>query len=158
MKTAATLVLLLTVITSNAQSVRPLNHVRAQLKSLTSIEGSAVGYAGIPGRFFLLYPYCVTYGDEKTFSDFLKDESPIVAAMGALCILDKYPQRREEIMMRMTFDGRSVEVMPGGCVSTTMTLKALFEKIATDPEFIVPMRFQKKKPNQPVLPPRQPGG
>ena len=145
MKTAATLFLLLTVMTANAQSVPSLAHVRAELKSLTSIDGSAVGYAGIPGRFFLLYPYCVTYGDEKTLSDFLKDESPVVAAMGALCILDKYPQRREEIMMRMAFDSRSVEVMPGGCVGTTMTLKALFEKIEANPEFIVPMRFQKKK-------------
>src|SRR6267154_2406007 len=141
MKTFVTLFLVFTVITASAQSVPSLINVHAELKSLTSIEGSAVGYAGVPGRFFLLYPYCVTYGDEETLSVFLNDKSPVVAAMGALCIWDKYPQRREEIMMRMKLDSRSVEVLPGGCTGATMTLQALFEKIEADPDYIVPLRF-----------------
>ena len=146
MKTAATLFLLLAVVAANAQSFPLLMHVRDELKSLRSIDGAAVGYAGIPGRFFLLYPYCLTYGDEETFSAFLKDESPVVAAIGALCLLDRFPQRGEEIMKRMKLDSRSVGVMPGGCLGMTMTLKTLFEKIEVDPDFIVPMKFQ-KKPN-----------
>lgn len=144
MKTAATLLLLLTLTTVTAPGAPSLTPIRAELKGLTMIDGPAVGYAGIPGRFFLLYPYCVTYGDEETLTDFMKDENPIVAAMGALCLLDKYPQRREEIMMRMKFDDRSVEVMPGGCLSTTMTLKAFFAKKEADLDFIVPRRFHRK--------------
>ena len=148
MKTVASLFLFLVFITSSAHSASSLVNVRAELKSLRSIDGSMVGIAGIPGRFFLLYPYCVTYGDEETLSDFLSDDNPIIAAMGALCILDRHPERREEVLKRMKLDDRSVEVWPGGCLFSTMSLKALFEKIETNPDFIVPMRFRRQKPNQ----------
>ena len=140
----AVILLLLAIMTVKAQCAPALAHIRAELKEMTLIDGSAVGYAGIPGRFYLLYPYCVTYGDEETLADFMKDENPVVAAMGALCIWDKYPQRREEIMLRMKFDSRSITVMPGGCVGMTMTLKAIFEKKETEIDFIVPLRFQRK--------------
>lgn len=155
MKTLPTLLLSLGLLSAVAQGAPTLAPIRAEPGSLDAIEGSAVGYAGIPGRFFLLYPYCVTYGDEETFSAFLKDGSPVVAAMGALCILDRFPQRRDEILLRMSFDQRQVLVMPGGCVGSTMTMQTLFEKIAAEPAFIVPARFRRpangsREPGAPI--------
>jgi hypothetical protein len=148
MKTTTTLLVLLALVAPALQGFASLEPIRAELKSLKSIDGWAVGYAGMPGRFYLLCPYCVTYGDEETLSSFLKDENPIVAAMGALCIMDRYPRRTKEIMQLMKSDHRSVEVLPGGCGGLITNMQALFEKIEGNPDYIVPMRFR----GQPVHP------
>ncbi|MEO5960818.1 MAG: hypothetical protein ABIZ49_09385 [Opitutaceae bacterium] len=149
MKILPLLLVFLVAGLARAQSGPALGHIREELKSLRSIEGVAVGFAGIPGRFYLLYPYCVTYGEEVTLLDFLKDENAIVAVMGALCLIDKFPEKREEVMQRMKRDERSVAVFAGGCMGESMAVKALFEKIAADADFVVPMRFRKNPPPRP---------
>lgn len=146
MRLISAIVLILALAARSAAGAPALSHIREEIENLSSVDGAAVGYAGIPGRFYLLYPYCVTYGDEKTLLDFSQDKNAIVAVMGALCLIDKFPQRREEVMGRMKQDDRSVLVFPGGCVGTTMTVKALFEKIQGNPDFIVPMRFHRNRP------------
>ena len=144
MKVFSLILLLCCAVVLPALGDPALNNLRSELKSLPSIEGAAVGYGGVPGRFYLLYSYCVIYGDEKIFSAFLSDDSPIVAAMGGICMLDKYPTRKEEVMMRMKSDQREVLVFPFGCLGTKMTLAALFDKAQADPNFIVAMKFRKK--------------
>ena len=109
------------------------------------IDGAKVGYSGaVPGRFYLLYPYCVMFGDEETFSDFLQDESPIVVAMGAMCMLDRYPEKRDEVLARMKSDGRKVAVLAYGDYGSTMTLKELFDKLQTTPDLIAPLQWAGK--------------
>src|SRR5690242_18007487 len=110
MKPLCSLVLLCLGFAVDARCAPKLANIRAELKSLSNIGGAGTGFHGVfPGRFYLLYPYCVIYGDEKTFTDFLNDENPIVATMGALCLLDMYPKRREEVLAKMKADTRSVD-------------------------------------------------
>lgn len=114
-----------------------VRHVVQQIRAMNEIGGEAIGYAGIPGDFYLLYRYCLSAATDKDMQDMITDESPAVRIMGAKCILNS-PYRKIDLKLvdRLLGDQQKIVVGPGGCSFFEMKVSDVVAELKKDAHFL----------------------
>ena len=114
------------------------------------VGGAAIGYAGVPHEFYLLFPYIDRLASQEDLQAMLRDKSAVVRIMAAKCILGKKERvgdlkKSVEILNK---DITKVYVMPFGCVASLQTVSEVVEELQKDPGFL----GDPKDPNEPIEP------
>lgn len=114
------------------------------------VGGPAIGYAGIPHEFYLLFPYVDRLASQEDLQAMLRDKSAVVRIMAAKCILGKKEQvgdlkKSVEVLNK---DVTKVYVMPFGCVASLQTVSEVVGELQKDPDFL----GDPKEPLEPIKP------
>jgi len=121
-----------------------LVHVLAQLRDckmafdveLPMVGGPAVGYAGTPHEFYLLFPYVRRIASDGDLVAMLRDASPVVRIMAAKCIVQQKDSPLMPELDALTKDADKVYVAPFGCVITKQTVSEVVRELKKDPDFL----------------------
>jgi hypothetical protein len=101
------------------------------------VGGRAIGYAGTPHEFYLLFPYVSHIATEQDLAAMLQDKSPVVRIMGAKCVLKRrwfqFPKPSVEELLK---DGVQVFVAPSGCMISKRTVGAVIAELKRNPDFL----------------------
>lgn len=134
------------IIASNAAAAyeKKLIYVLEQLRQCKFddetplVGGPAIGYAGHPHEFYLLFPYVDRVASHEDLVAMLRDKSPVVRVMAAKCILGKKYRvgdlkKSVDILEK---DTTRVYVMPFGCTATVKTVSEIITELKRDPDFL----------------------
>lgn len=146
------LTVLLAASTAAAGYDRKLIHVLEQLRQCKFDEdtplvgGPAIGAAGEPHEFYLLFPYVDRLASDEDLTAMLRDKSPVVRIMAAKCILGKKYQVDDlkESVDILKEDSTKVYVMPFGCVASIQTVSEVVTELKKNPDFLGDL---KEEPN-----------
>jgi hypothetical protein len=133
-KLVSILSLIFAVTTLNAES--SVAHLLVQLRTLTAIEGPAVYYAGIPGRFSLLVPYFQNWASDEEVTAMLTDKSPVVRIMGYQCALLRKQLDLEQQMRSLEKDSAEIDYFPFGCVGGKATVGVIVCDLKKNPRLL----------------------
>ena len=136
-KLAVIFVLICAVSTVSAESA--VTHLVAQLRTLTAIEGPAVYFAGIPGRFSLLVPYFKSWATDTEIVAMLTDESPIVRVMGYQCALYRKDLKVAPQMLALEKDPAIVDYFPFGCSGRKVQVGVIVTELKNNPSLLTEM-------------------
>lgn len=119
-------------------------HVLAQLREeentgdkIPFIGGCAVGYAGVPGSFFLLHPYIRNRASIEDLRMMLKDKSPTIRLMAAKVLLHapQYETSAKEADVLLK-DSTQVMLAEFGCMVETVTVGEVVRQMKADKKFL----------------------
>jgi|CXWL01.1.fsa_nt_gi hypothetical protein len=118
-------------------------HVLEQLRSNASndllplIDGCAVGYAGTPGTFYLLYPYIEHRVAKEDLLKMLFDESPAVRIMAAKVLLHSKLHAADTALADSLLNNPTkVMLAAGGCVYEPTTVGEVVKRLKKDKNFL----------------------
>ena len=102
------------------------------------VGGPAVGYAGRPHEFYLLFPYVSRLASHEDLVSMLADRSPVVRIMSAKCILSKQYQvgdlkKSVDVLAK---DKTQVYVIPSGCSPELRTVADVVADLKKDPNYL----------------------
>ena len=147
------LVALVVVSVAHAYEKR-MRHVVEQLRLLEEVGGSAVGYAGTPHDFYLLYRYAAYASSDQDIVDMMRDLNPVVRIMGVKCaVTAPFRKLDSSLIDALLGDDRQLLVGPYGCVFQKMSVGDVVAALKKDPNYLGDGVF--KKPNH--LPEATPG-
>ena len=147
MKKVTSILIALMLVSAAHGFDKRMRFVVEQLRLLDEIGGSAVGYAGTPHDFYLLYRYAAFASTDQDIDEMMRDSNPVVRIMGVKCAVTA-PFRsldRSQIDALLS-DTRDVVVGPGGCVFQHMKVADVILALKKDPDFLGDGAF--KRPNQ----------
>lgn len=146
MKKAFCVLFALTCTAFAAPYPKSIIHVLEQLRSnvsndldreLSLIDGCAVGYAGIPGAFYLLYPYVEHRAAKEDLLKMLFDESPAVRLMAAKVLLHSQLHAADAALVDpLLNDTMNVMLAAGGCVYEPTTVSEVVKRLKKDKNFL----------------------
>src|SRR6478736_9464268 len=145
-----TFVLIAFAVLSPAEAYeKRIRYVVEQLRSLEEIGGSAVGYAGIPHDFYLLYRYVAYASTDQDIMDMVRDTSPVVRIMGVKCAVTAPFRKLDPSLIDPALgDERELVVGPYGCVFQKMRVSDVIAALKKDPDYLGDGVFKSKRPNQ----------
>lgn len=153
------LFLFLSVSVHAAQYSRHIVFVLEQLREnedldrkLPFIGGSAVGYAGEPGTFFLLYPFFLHRASDEDVQAMLADKSPAVRLMAAKLVLhsDRFRSLTKQVEVLLK-DEAIVALAEWGCVIERVTVAEVVRRMKADVHFLDDKPEDKKPISAPPL-------
>jgi hypothetical protein len=111
------------------------------------VGGRAIGYAGRPHEFYLLFPYVNSLASHEDLVAMLQDRSPVVRIMAAKCILGKEYQVGDlkKSVDVLGNDKAQVYVMPFGCGAELRTVADVVSELKKNPDYL---GDPKEEPNQ----------
>ncbi|HEY0321856.1 MAG TPA: hypothetical protein VGC66_12920 [Pyrinomonadaceae bacterium] len=122
----------------HAQESEPPFMLRAafsRLKALDSVTSSSVGFAAMPGKFFLLSQDFMKYGSVPFFKELLKNEKPVVRVMGLVCLAQTLStEEYAEILEAHKADCEEVRYTRG-CIGGRATVGQIAQWLKDDPYF-----------------------
>ena len=128
-------------------------HVVEQLRDMQEVGSDAVGYAGAPHGFYLLYQYCWYASTDQDLIEMLRDPSSVVRLMGVKCIVTSpYRKIDRSLLEPLRGDTTKIIVGAGGCVFSQMTVGDVVCQMQRDPDFLGP-----REPRRNKLPEATPG-
>jgi len=104
--------------------------------------GSAIGHAGRPHEFYLLFPYVASLASHEDLIAMLRDQSPVVRIMAAKCILGKgyqFGDLKKEVDV-LENDSTAIYVALVGCCITKETVAQVLKELKKDPHFLGDLR------------------
>src|SRR5258706_1267855 len=110
----------------------PLFPLLAELRKLDQITGSAVGYGGAPGRFYLLSRNFLDKAKGPDFEQLAEDREPIVRAMGLLGLAQQSDERATRRIIAHLHDRARLAYFPGGCMGSTVPLGVFARELLAD--------------------------
>ncbi len=125
-----------------------LRHCRlAQNDSTPMVGGRAVGFAGAPHEFYLLFPYIRSLAHEDDLVAMLHDQSPVVRIMGAKCVLSgPWPPGSSRPNIDFLLEDRTLVFFADvGCMITKRTVGDIVSDLKKSPDLLGDL----KEPNQP---------
>ncbi|MBX3738325.1 MAG: hypothetical protein KF715_16640 [Candidatus Didemnitutus sp.] len=140
-------ILLLFVLSLAAQGSEYSRHIRFVVEQLRQIEdldrklpfigGAAVGYAGEPGTFFLLYPFFEHRASLEDIRAMLADKSPAVRLMGAKLVLhsDRFGDLTKQVDLLLK-DESIVILAEWGCVIERVSVAEVVRRMKADVNFL----------------------
>lgn len=109
-----------------------------QLDHLGAVSGSAVGFAARPGAFYTISLILSEPFEEDQFLEMTQNDSPVVRAMGLICLARHDRTRYEKTIQSFYSDRTEVPYMPMGCIIGRETLGKLARSILEDPDALDP--------------------
>ncbi len=104
---------------------------------LPLIDGCAVGEAGRPGAFFLLYPYRANRASEEDLVAMLEEASPTVRLMAAKVLLhSNRPDGEAKIADRLLNDPAKVLLAEYGCIIGHSTVGKIVKNMQQNKNFL----------------------
>lgn len=95
-----------------------------------SVAGAAVGFAGQPGRFYLLARELADAGrGAEDFAGLLKGESVALRAAGAYCLVQRCPEQAARLLAPLLESEVPLVLMCGGCVAERVTEGELIKRL-----------------------------
>jgi hypothetical protein len=102
------------------------------------VGGSAIGFAGRPHEFYLLFPYVDRLASEDDLKAMLRDKSAVVRLMAVKCILGKKYRVGDlkKAVDVLEKDTTKVFVAPAGCDVTQDTVAGVLKEFRKNPDFL----------------------
>ena len=155
MKTVLLIVSFLSAATIGSSYDKRMAHVVEQLRDLQEIGGAAVGYAGTPHDFYLLYRYSWYACTDQDLAEMLHDHSATVRLMGAKCLLTSTFRKVDRSLLNsLDSDTTKIVVGPSGCVFTEMTVADVMTALRKNPDYLGPREPRPNHTAEPVSPSR----
>ncbi len=111
-----------------------LSEMLTELNQIDTISGSATGFAGTPGRFYLLSNQFMEKGQTHDFIDMTKSPHPATRIMGAYCLIKQDKHKHAELVGLMFQDQEHICWNPGGCmVSCEVEVGKIIRNLFEDP-------------------------
>ena len=121
-----------------------LRHCRSAFDEAPEIGGEAVGAAGAPHAFYLLYPYVSQFASDADLAAMCRDKSAVVRVMAAKCIVNRKDSAAADALEALSKDSEKLLVFPHGCSGFEMTVAEIVAKLRKEPDF----PSAPKEPNQ----------
>lgn len=112
-----------------------LRYCRSAFDDAPEIGGEAVGAAGAPHAFHLLYPYVSQFASDADLSAMCRDKSPVVRVMAAKCIVNRKDSAAKDQLDALSKDATKLLVFPFGCSGVEMTVAEIVEKLKQESDF-----------------------
>ena len=117
-----------------------------QLQGVTEVAGSAVGFAGTPGRFYSLSRDFLAQGSEPDFHRMLNSTNPVVRLMGLYCIANTHTNVSTLwLPASMFIDATKVSYAPGGCSVMRVGVSDIARDFIRDPECLGPSHKKRSR-------------
>jgi hypothetical protein len=137
------LLFLVTTLPCLAAYDKKLVHVLEQLRACTfaldeeqpMVGGAAVGAAGSPHEFYLLFPYVLQVASEDDLRAMIRDRSPVVRIMGAACILKKEDKDLAAELDILGKDTATLYVAPFGCAVLKQSVAETVAEMKKTPHY-----------------------
>lgn len=108
-----------------------------RLCKLEQVDASAIGFAGVPGKFYTLSLDYIRHGDAKTFLALLEDHRSIVRAMGLVCLTRTDRKIALGQLTKRLGSEYSFTCFPGGCVGYLMTEGQFCWELLHDADYLI---------------------
>ncbi len=106
---------------------------REALQEESFVTGSAVGFAGSPGHFFVLAKGFLKYPDKDLFLDMLESPIPVERVMGTLGLTLAFPGQDVQIQHHYD-DPEEVHYAPFGCSILIQPVGEVIKALHENPE------------------------
>ncbi len=103
-----------------------------EVEYLGSVEGSAVGYSGEAGEFFVLSEILIQGGSRETLAEFLAHDNPVVRVMGLVCLAQTDGTAAIHVLQDHLCDRETVDYDPGGCLYSNTSLGCIARNLLRD--------------------------
>jgi hypothetical protein len=123
------------IVLSNTNALEFNNEIN-ELAKLKAVDGKAVYYAGLKGKFYKLYEIFIVNKNEKDFLKMLKNKSPAVRIMGVLCLAQKNKAKYENEIKKLYDDEEKIDFFPHGCCGRTETTGKIVRLIMINPRLL----------------------
>jgi len=123
------------IVLSNTKALEFNNEIN-KLAKLKAVDGKAVYYAGLKGKFYKLYEIFIVNKNEKDFLKMLKNKSPAVRIMGALCLAQKNKPKYEKDIKKLYNDKEKIDFFPHGCCGSSETTGNIIKQIMINPNIL----------------------
>jgi hypothetical protein len=136
---AASLVLVVSVVTGLAQGLKPrmyFDELSLRLRSVKSLSSHDRGWGG-DNKFYKLSKEFLRFRTPEDFRKMLNDRNPIVKAMGLLCLAQSDPDENHMILLSHVGDKEEV-LIHHGCVVSMITIGEFTRRLLNNPYFLDP--------------------
>ncbi|MBI5423648.1 MAG: hypothetical protein HZA32_06135 [Opitutae bacterium] len=140
-------ILLFLILSLAAQAGEYSRHIKFVVEQLRQMEdldrklpfvgGAAVGYAGEPGTFFLLYPFFEHRASPEDVQAMLCDKNPAVRLMGAKLVLhsERFGDLTKQVDVLLK-DESIVILAEWGCVIERVPVAEVVKRMKADAHFL----------------------
>ncbi len=113
----------------------PLRDVLAALRTMDTIDGCAVGYAGTPGSFFLAAGAVLKQASLDDYRSMIADRHSVVRVMGVLGIVLQHREASDAIAPLLD-DKTPLAWMPFGCDMEHRTVGWIVRTLQKEPSVL----------------------